>query len=198
MVRREDGAVSYLQVHFWPGGTEDQYRAMIDVIHPESGLPDGQRSRTSGPTQGGYLISVIWDSKDQSEAFMRDTLLPALPVEGGRRRARRAHRRHRPPRRDLNPTHTHKETCMFVTVIHKIHDPEGFQAAEAKALEAGLPTHVALPIHAATNDHTLGICIWEGDSVDAVREVVEGAVGPWAENEYYEMNVDGLAPSLGG
>ena len=63
---------------------------------------------------------------------------------------------------------------MFVTVIHRIHDPEGFQAAEAKALEAGLPSHVALPIHAATNDHGLGICIWEGESVDAVREVVEG------------------------
>ena len=86
---------------------------------------------------------------------------------------------------------------MFVTVIHKIHDPEGFQQAEEKALAAGLPTHVALPIHAATSDHTLGICIWEGESVDAVREVVEGAVGAWADNEYYEMSVDGLTPSLG-
>ena len=56
---------------------------------------------------------------------------------------------------------------MFVTVIHHIPDPEGFQAAEDKALEGGLPTHVALPIHAATTDHTLGICIWEGESVDA-------------------------------
>jgi len=87
---------------------------------------------------------------------------------------------------------------MFVTVIHKIHDPEGFVAAEEKALEGGLPTHVALPIHAATNDHTLGVCIWEGESVDAVREVVEGAVGAWSENEYYEMHVDGLSPALGG
>jgi hypothetical protein len=86
---------------------------------------------------------------------------------------------------------------MFVTVIHKIHDPEGFEKAEEKALEAGLPASVALPIHAATKDHTLGICIWEGASVDAVREVVEGAVGSWAENEYYEMTVDGLTPSLG-
>jgi len=86
---------------------------------------------------------------------------------------------------------------MFVTVIHRIHDPEGFEKAEAAALEAGLPAGVALPIHAATNDHTFGICIWEGESVDAVREVVEGAVGAWAENEYYEMHVDGLTPSLG-
>jgi hypothetical protein len=42
-----------------------------------------------------------------------------------------------------------------------------------------------------------GLCIWEGESVDAVREVVEGAVGPWAQNEYYEMHVDGLTPQLG-
>lgn len=85
---------------------------------------------------------------------------------------------------------------MFVTVIHRIHDPEGFVKAEAKALEGGLPTHVALPIHAATNDHRLGICIWEGDSLPAVREVVEGAVGPYADNEYYEMHFDGLTPQL--
>jgi hypothetical protein len=74
--------VSCLQVHFWPGGTEEQYQAMIKVLHPE-GLPDGQRSHTSGPTEGGYLISVLWDLKEQSEAFMQNTLLPALPVDGG-------------------------------------------------------------------------------------------------------------------
>jgi hypothetical protein len=85
---------------------------------------------------------------------------------------------------------------MFMTVIHRIHDPEGFQSAEAKALEGGLPSSVALPIHAATPDHRLGICIWEGESVAAVREVVEGAVGPYADDEYSEMSVDGLAAQL--
>ena len=85
---------------------------------------------------------------------------------------------------------------MFVTVIHRIHDPAGFQAAEAKALEAGLPATVALPVHASTGDHKLGICIWEGKSVDAVRVVVEGAVGPFSDNEYYETEVDGLTPQL--
>lgn len=86
---------------------------------------------------------------------------------------------------------------MFVSVIHRIHDPEGFQAAEAKALEQGLPGNVALPIHAATPDHRLGICIWEGESLEAVRQVVEGAVGAWSYNEYAEMSVDGLNPQLG-
>lgn len=85
---------------------------------------------------------------------------------------------------------------MFVTVIHRIHDPEAFQAAEAKALEGGLPANIALPVHAATSDHTFGVCIWEGESIEAIREVVEGVVGPWADNEYYEMHVDGLTPAF--
>ena len=63
-------------------------------------------------------------------------------------------------------------------------------------MEAGLPGEVALPIHAASRDHRLGICVWEGESVAAVRDVVEGAVGPFADNEYYEMEVDGLEPQL--
>ncbi len=75
--------MSFLQVHFWPGGTEEQYRAMIKVLHPDTGLPEGQLSHTSGPTEGGYLISVVWDSKEHSHAFMQNKLLAALPVEGG-------------------------------------------------------------------------------------------------------------------
>ena len=75
--------MAYLQTHFWPGGTEDQYRAMIGAIHPAGALPAGQLSHVAGPTEGGYLIAVVWDSRENSERFMHDTLLPALPVEGG-------------------------------------------------------------------------------------------------------------------
>jgi len=59
---------------------------------------------------------------------------------------------------------------MFVTVIHHIQDPEGFQAAEAKALEAGFRRTSRLPIHAATEDHALGVCIWRATlSMPCVR-----------------------------
>ena len=85
---------------------------------------------------------------------------------------------------------------MFVTVIHRIHDPEGFQSAEAKALEGGLPEGLALPVRGATRDHRLAICLWEGASVAAIREIVEGVVGPFSDNEYYEMEVNGLVPQL--
>jgi selenophosphate synthase len=75
--------MSYLLTHFWPGGTEEQYRATVKAVHPESGLPEGQRSHTAGPTEGGYLISVVWDSKEQSDAFVQNTLVAAMPVAGG-------------------------------------------------------------------------------------------------------------------
>ena len=41
-------------------------------------------------------------------------------------------------------------------------------------------------------DHTTGVCIWEGESVEAVRELVESVVGEHSENEYFELEVDGL------
>jgi hypothetical protein len=85
---------------------------------------------------------------------------------------------------------------MFVAVIHRIHDPEGFRTAEAEVLRAGLPDTVAWPLNAASRDHRVGICVWEGESVIAVREVVERTLGRFADNEYYEMDVDGLVPQL--
>ena len=79
---------------------------------------------------------------------------------------------------------------MHVGAIHRISDPEGFTKAEDEAIAAGLPDGFSLPIHAATPDHTVGICIWEGPSVEAVRDLVESVVGQYSENEYYEMELD--------
>ncbi len=83
---------------------------------------------------------------------------------------------------------------MFVVVIQRIHDREGFQSAKTKALAAGFPEGVALPVHAVSRDQQLGIAVWEGESVTAVRDVVERLIGRFADNEYYEMDVVGVQP----
>ena len=75
--------MAYLLTHFWPGATEEQYRATFAVVHPEGGLPDGQVYHAAGPTEGGILIAAVWDSKDSSDRFVREVLLPSMPVEGG-------------------------------------------------------------------------------------------------------------------
>jgi hypothetical protein len=75
--------MAYLLTHFWPGATEDQYRASVAVVHPPDGLPEGQTFHAAGPTEGGFLITAVWDSKEHSDRFVSEVLLPAMPVEGG-------------------------------------------------------------------------------------------------------------------
>ena len=75
--------MAFLLTHFWPGGTEEQYRTMIAAVHPADGLPDGQLHHAAGPTEGGYLIAVVWDSKESADRFVSDVLLASLPLDGG-------------------------------------------------------------------------------------------------------------------
>jgi hypothetical protein len=75
--------MTFLMTHFWPGGTEEQYRTMIAAVHPADGLPDGQLQHVAGPTEGGYLISVVWDSKESADRFVSSVLLPSMPLDGG-------------------------------------------------------------------------------------------------------------------
>jgi hypothetical protein len=75
--------MAYLLTHFWPGGTEEQYRATLAAEHPSDGLPAGQISHAAGPTDGGYLIAVLWDSKESADRFLSETLIPAMPLDGG-------------------------------------------------------------------------------------------------------------------
>jgi hypothetical protein len=63
--------VAYLLNHFWPGGTEDQYQAMIKAVHPPNGLPEGQTYHAAGPTDGGFLIIAVWDSRESCDRFVQ-------------------------------------------------------------------------------------------------------------------------------
>ena len=79
---------------------------------------------------------------------------------------------------------------MHVGVIHRISDPAAFEEAEQKALAAGLPEGFRLPVHAETPDHTTALCIWDGPSVEAVRDLVESVVGEYSQNEYFQVDLE--------
>jgi len=73
-------------VHFFPGGTSDQYEASIAAVHPGPGrLPDGQLFHAGGASAGGWTIMAIHDSKESWEHFRDTTLLPRMQqgIEGG-------------------------------------------------------------------------------------------------------------------
>lgn len=77
--------MAYGIIHFFAGGTQEQYDATIAAVHPDSGLPDGQLFHAAGPTPGGWTIVALHDSKGSWEAFREGTLGPRLQqgVEGG-------------------------------------------------------------------------------------------------------------------
>lgn len=76
--------MAFLITHFYEGGTADQYKAVLGAAHPGGALPPGQTYHAGGPTDGGWLIAAVWDSREAFETFLHGTLLPSLQnTEGG-------------------------------------------------------------------------------------------------------------------
>ena len=74
---------------------------------------------------------------------------------------------------------------MYAIAIHTISDPDKFWA-EAQNLQ--VPSNLTLHSVVAKQDRMKAVCLWEGDSVDTVRDFVESAAGDISNNEYYEVN----------
>jgi len=86
---------------------------------------------------------------------------------------------------------------MYVLVHHQIHDRDSFWAMARDGtsnLPAGLTLHLSIP----ARDGSVATCLWEGESLEAVRNFVEPLVGKASRNEYSEAeNREGVAlPSL--
>ncbi|HSM79465.1 MAG TPA: hypothetical protein VLT57_17625 [Bryobacteraceae bacterium] len=78
--------MAYGIVHFFPGGTKEQYEVMLDAVHPgRARLPKGQIFHTAGPSAGGWTIIAIHDSRQSWEQFRDDILMPKIKqgVKGG-------------------------------------------------------------------------------------------------------------------
>ena len=45
--------MAYGIVHFFPGGTHDQYHASVAAVHPAPRLPEGQIFHAAGASEGG-------------------------------------------------------------------------------------------------------------------------------------------------
>ena len=78
--------MAYGIVHFFAGGTKEQYEAALAAVHPSGvGLPKGQIFHAAGPSAGGWTIMAVHDSKESWETFRDGILLPRFQqgVEGG-------------------------------------------------------------------------------------------------------------------
>jgi hypothetical protein len=78
--------MAYGVVHHFPGGTKANYEASIGAVHPsDGGLPDGQIFHAAGPSEGGWTILAVHESKESWEKFRDGILMPKMQagIEGG-------------------------------------------------------------------------------------------------------------------
>jgi selenophosphate synthase len=82
-MHRKGTEMAYLLTHFWPGGTEAEYRATVAAATDAAGGTLPESFHAAGPTDGGYLIAAVYESKDACDRFVQETLMPLMPIEGG-------------------------------------------------------------------------------------------------------------------
>jgi hypothetical protein len=78
--------MAYGVTHFFPGGTKEQYEATLPAVHPaRDTLPEGQIFHAAGPSDGGWMIVAIHESKESWERFRDQVLMPKLQggIHGG-------------------------------------------------------------------------------------------------------------------
>ena len=86
---------------------------------------------------------------------------------------------------------------MYVAVEHQVNDPKKFWA-KAQEITPNLPANLKLHQCLPTKDGTHGICVWEADSLPALRDFLDGETTGLARNTYFEVeNKDSIAMPSG-
>lgn len=76
---------------------------------------------------------------------------------------------------------------MFVSVIHRISDPERFLKMAADVTEK-LPSNLRVPQYLTSDDHRTMVCLWDAPSVATVRDFLEPLTQGMCVNEYVALD----------
>jgi len=74
---------------------------------------------------------------------------------------------------------------MYIAVRHEISDPKSFWE---KAVNLAIPSEIKLHSSFPNTDGSKGNCLWEADSIDQVKTLIESNLGDYSKNEYFEVN----------
>jgi len=78
--------MAYGIVHFFAGGTKDQYEATLAAVHPDrKTLPEGQTYHAAGASAGGWTVFAIHENRQSWEKFRNEILMPKMTqgIKGG-------------------------------------------------------------------------------------------------------------------
>src|SRR3712207_191747 len=76
---------------------------------------------------------------------------------------------------------------MYVLIRHKIADPETFWPL-LEAIMTQTPPHLKFSCSYPGVDRHHGICLWQGETIAAVREFVEAKLGHVSVNDYFQVD----------
>lgn len=79
---------------------------------------------------------------------------------------------------------------MQVVVQHRITNPEQFFSGDPQEIAEGAPSGVRGRQFFPSQDRSAAVCLWEGDSIDDVREYVDSVTGDSSQNTYFEVNAE--------
>ena len=87
---------------------------------------------------------------------------------------------------------------MYVIVQHQVTNPAKFWPADAAQFSTMPPSHLKLHQTLAGTDGSQAVCVWEGESVDAVRDWLDPATAGASVNAYFAaVNREGIAIPAG-
>jgi hypothetical protein len=80
---------------------------------------------------------------------------------------------------------------MFLVVHHTITDPESaFARGQNLLAGTGAPAGVRVREFYPTRDKADVFCLWEGNSLDEVRDYVDATMGDSSQQAYFEVDAE--------
>ena len=64
------------------GGTAERDSAVVDALGLKDNPPAGARFRVAGPSENGWRVVSLWDSREQFDQFVAERLKPTLEQVG--------------------------------------------------------------------------------------------------------------------
>lgn len=75
--------MAFVRIAYFPGATAVQYGALRDAL-AAAPVPQGRLLFTAGPTEGGWQVVQVWETRAALDAFNQEWFLPALRSIGDR------------------------------------------------------------------------------------------------------------------
>jgi hypothetical protein len=79
---------------------------------------------------------------------------------------------------------------MYVVVHHRVTDREKFLATDPQVIAGNAPSGVALHHFLPSRDASAADCLWEPESLDALRDYLDPATRGITQNTYFEVDSD--------